>query len=419
MHIRSNIAAGFIGNVVEWYDFALYGYMAAIIAPLFFPAGDPVVSLIAAYGVFAAGFIMRPLGAAFFGWLGDRYSRGAALLISVIMMAVPTVLLGLLPTYEQVGLLAPALLILLRMIQGVSVGGEFASSVTYLAETAPKARRGLTASWANIGSMTGMLAGVAAAAATTSFLDTETLNAYGWRFPFLFGGVIGVTSIWLRRNLKARPHFTEHAETRPSTSPLREALGRDRRITLAALVFAAGYSVGFYMIMVYLPQWLAENGLMDRDEALRINTVATFAQLFLIPLSGLAGDRWLRRRSLLMLGLAGMALLTWPLYAWMATGSYVAILVSHAVLFGLVAIPLGSAPAMFAEAFPASDRLSGYAVSFNIGVGVVGGLTPMIATWLESSTGSATSPALYLVVMGAAGVLALATLPDRSRAPLA
>jgi len=149
--LRHRIMAGFIGNVVEWYDFALYGYLAGIIAPLFFPTENAAAGLIATYGVFAAGFLMRPLGAAVFGWFGDRYGRARTMQISVTMMAVPTVILGLLPTYATVGILAPVLLIILRLVQGLSVGGEFSSSATYLVETAPPGRRGLIGSWANVG----------------------------------------------------------------------------------------------------------------------------------------------------------------------------------------------------------------------------------------------------------------------------
>ncbi len=162
--LRHKIMAGFIGNVVEWYDFALYGYLAGVIAPVFFPSDDPTAGLVATYGIFAAGFMMRPLGAAFFGWFGDRYGRVLTMQISVAMMALPTLLLGILPTYAQVGIVAPLLLVLVRLLQGLSVGGEFSSSATDLVETAPKGRRGLTGSWANIGPMTGSLPGVGAAA---------------------------------------------------------------------------------------------------------------------------------------------------------------------------------------------------------------------------------------------------------------
>ena len=152
--------AGFIGNVVEWYDFALYGYLAGVIAPVFFPATNPAAGLIATYGIFAAGFVMRPIGAAVFGWFGDRYGRARTMQISVTMMAMPTLFLGILPSYQQIGILAPALLVLVRLLQGLSVGGEFSSSATYLVETAPQDKRGLTGSWANIGSMCGSLFGV-------------------------------------------------------------------------------------------------------------------------------------------------------------------------------------------------------------------------------------------------------------------
>lgn len=169
--------AGFIGNVVEWYDFALYGYLAGVISPVFFPDASRAAGLIATYGIFAAGFIMRPLGAAVFGWFGDLYGRARTMQISVIMMAAPTLLLGLLPTYDQVGLLAPALLVLVRLFQGVSVGGEFSSSVTYLVETAPEGKRGATGSWANIGSMTGSLLGVGAAALVTNVFAHTTVES--------------------------------------------------------------------------------------------------------------------------------------------------------------------------------------------------------------------------------------------------
>ena len=177
--------AGFIGNVVEWYDFALYGYMATFISTLFFPGDNRLTSLLSTYGVFAAGFIMRPLGSAVFGWLGDTIGRTKTMLLSVSLMAVPTLVLGCLPTYKTVGLWAPVLLVIVRLVQGLSVGGEFSSSVTYLVETAPDHRRGFSGSWANMGSMVGMLLGSGAAAVVDSYFDHETVLAWAWRLPFL------------------------------------------------------------------------------------------------------------------------------------------------------------------------------------------------------------------------------------------
>jgi len=204
--------AGAAGNVIEWYDFSLYGYMAAVLSRLFFPHEDQLVSLIATYGVFAAGFIMRPLGGFVFGHVGDVIGRKRALVVSVLLMVVPTILLGLLPTYEQWGVWAAVCLVAIRMLQGLSVGGEFSGSATYLAETAAPGRRGFAASWANIGSMIGMLLGAATPAVTLSLLSSPDVDAWGWRIPFLFGGVLGVIALLLRRGLpEPQPTITSRA----------------------------------------------------------------------------------------------------------------------------------------------------------------------------------------------------------------
>jgi MHS family proline/betaine transporter-like MFS transporter len=412
--------AGFIGNVVEWYDFALYGYLAGVIAPVFFPETSATAGLIATYGIFAAGFLMRPLGAAVFGWFGDRYGRARTMQISVAMMALPTLLLGLLPTYALVGLLAPVLLVLVRLLQGLSVGGEFSSSATYLVETAPQGKRGLTGSWANIGSMTGSLLGVGAAALVTNLFDAETLAAWAWRLPFLGGALLGTTAIWIRRNLHNSQRFQEHHAGREETSPLLQAFTTNRRETLLALVFAAAYGTCYYIAFVYLPEWLSAQGLMARGTALTINAATTLLVIPAMPLFAVVGDRWLPRRTWIGLAIFLLAVAAWPLHRWMLDtgGSLASVVAAHALAFLLLSVPLGSAPALFVEMFPESDRLSGYSVAFNVGVGIFGGLTPMIATSLIAATGAATAPAFYLSVAALAAVGALALTPDRSRAPL-
>jgi MHS family proline/betaine transporter-like MFS transporter len=418
--LRHRIMAGFAGNVVEWYDFALYGYLAGVIAPVFFPSGNPTAGLIATYGIFAAGFLMRPLGAAIFGWFGDRYGRARTMQISVTMMALPTLLLGVLPTYAQVGILAPALLVLVRLLQGLSVGGEFSSSATYLVETAPAGKRGLTGSWANIGSMSGSLLGVGAAALVTNIFSAESLSDWAWRLPFLGGALLGSAAIWIRRDLHNSERFQQHHDQRDETSPLLEAFTTNRRETLLALVFAASYGSCYYIAFVYLPEWLSAQGLMARGTALLINTGMMVMVIPAMPLFAIVGDRWLPRRTWIALAILGLALAAWPLHFWMlaSAGSLGAVLVAHALMFLLLSVPLGSGPALFVEMFPERDRLSGYSVAFNIGVGVFGGLTPMIAASLIAGTGAATAPALYLSAAALAAVLALALTPDRSRAPL-
>jgi MFS transporter, MHS family, proline/betaine transporter len=411
---------GFIGNVVEWYDFALYGYLAGVIAPIFFPADNPTAGLIATYGIFAAGFLMRPIGAAIFGWFGDRHGRARTMQISVVMMALPTLLLGILPTYAQVGVLAPILLVLVRLLQGLSVGGEFSSSATYLVETAPDGKRGVTGSWANIGSMTGSLLGVGAATLVTSLFDGDTLADWAWRLPFLGGGLLGLVAILVRRNLHNSERFQAHHAAREATSPLRQAFTTNRRETLLAIVFAAAYGACFYLAFVYLPEWLSGEELMSRGTALAINTAMTVLVIPTMALAAIVGDRFVPRRTWIALALLVLAVVAWPLYAWMETsdGSPASVIVANAAAFLLLSVPLGSAPALFVEMFPESDRLSGYSVAFNLGIGVVGGTTPMIATSLIAATGMATIPALYMALAGGVAVLALGLTPDRSREPL-
>jgi MHS family proline/betaine transporter-like MFS transporter len=417
---RHRVMAGFIGNVVEWYDFALYGYLAGIIAPVFFPADNPTAGLIATYGIFAAGFLMRPIGAAFFGWFGDRYGRARTMQISVAMMALPTLLLGVLPAYAQVGILAPVLLVLVRLLQGLSVGGEFSSSATYLVETAPTGRRGLTGSWANIGSMTGSLLGVGAAALVTNLFDAETLNDWAWRLPFLGGAVLGTAAIWVRHNLHNSQRFEAHHQARVETSPLLEAFTTNRRETLLALGFAASYGTCYYIAFVYLPEWLSAQSLMTRPDTLAINTAMMLLVIPAMPLAAVVGDRWLPRRTWIALSLLLLAVLAWPLHEWMllSGGSALSVWLAHGLMFLLLAVPLGSGPALFAEMFPERDRLSGYSVAFNIGLGIFGGLTPMIAASLIALTGIATAPAVYLAFVGMVAVWMLSRIPDRSRDPL-
>ncbi|SHK28980.1 MFS transporter, MHS family, proline/betaine transporter [Marinobacter antarcticus] len=412
------LLAGFIGNVVEWYDFALYGYMAGILATLFFPSESQLASLIATYGVFAAGFFMRPLGAGLFGWLGDTVGRTKTMMVSVMMMALPTVLLGCLPTYDTAGIWAPILLIVIRLVQGLSVGGEFSSSVVYLVETAPDGKRGYSGSWANTGSMVGMLLGAGVAAVATSLLSEEALHAWGWRLPFLIGGLIGLVAILLRRNLPESKHFNRHLHDRSQTSPLLQAFTTDRLKMIKGIMFASAYGVIFYLPLVYLPEWLHLQTGMPRDKALQINTAATALLLVLIPFVGLISDRFIRRTHFIAGAMLVMALVSYPFYTLLANDGWWGAVVVQFVLAILLAVPLGAAPALFVELFPARDRLSGYSIAYNLGLGIVGGATPMVATWLIKESGSPAAPAFLLTAAAVLAFAAVLWIRDGSREPL-
>ncbi|MEJ2471679.1 MAG: MFS transporter [Desulfuromonadales bacterium] len=356
------LLAGFIGNVVEWYDFALYGYMAGILSGLFFPGQDSTAALIATYGVFAAGFLMRPIGSAVFGWLGDTIGRSQTMLISVIMMAMPTILLGCLPTYDSIGIWAAVLLVLIRLVQGLSVGGEFSSSVTYMVETADR--------------------------------------------------------IILRMRLPESEHFQKHHDERCQTSPLLQAFTTNRREMIQAILFASAYGAIFYIPVVYMPEWLHSQAGMARDLALQINTAATAFLLLLIPVAGWASDHLLRRTHCIAGAMLFLALIAVPLFIWCTDMSFWSAVIAQFSFAALIAVPLGTAPAMFVELFPASDRLSGYSVAYNLGLGVIGGATPMFATWLIEMTGLSIAPAVWLTVVALIAVAAVLWIKDRSREPL-
>lgn len=417
-HNLSSLTAGVVGNVMEWYDFALFGYFAPIIATHFFPSGKALTGLLQTYGVFAAGFVMRPLGAAMFGYIGDRFGRSRALFLSVVMMGLPTLLLGLLPTYAAIGVWAPILLVAIRLIQGLSVGGEFSSSVTYMVESAAPHRRGLAGSWANFGSMIGTLLGSATAAAMATALSADTLHAWGWRVPFLLGLPLAGFALYMRRNLPDTEVFAAHASRHEDDNPLHEALTKNLRQTALAVLFASGYGVFFYIPLVYLPSYADTVRQMDLGLALRLNALAIVIMLPLIPLAGLASDRWLRRKPLLLAIFVAMAAAAWPMFRLLGTTSTLALAAVQIGFAVLIAFAVGAAPAMFAEMFPTEDRLTGYSLAFNIGLGVVGGTAPMIATWLIDVSGSPLAPGFYLAALCALSVAALACMPDHSREPL-
>ena len=298
------LMAGAIGNLLEWYDFGLYGLLAPVLAPLFFPSQDRVASLIGAYAAFAIGFAVRPIGGAVLGHLGDRYGRRVVLLYSVVLMGLGTTVVAALPTYHQIGVGASMLLLLVRVVQGFSVGGEFTSSVAYLVETAPPRRRGIAGSVANIGSTGGMLLAAAAAAATTTLADPAQLATFAWRIPFLLGGVLAACGYFLRSYVREEGFKPDRTATE-NTLPLRQAMIQMPRTLLFAVMFTCGYGIVDYLTMVFLPAYASEFGGLSEGKALQVNTVAQMLALLVVPCSGWLTDHILPRRTLLLAAFVG------------------------------------------------------------------------------------------------------------------
>jgi MHS family proline/betaine transporter-like MFS transporter len=290
--------------------------------------------------------------------------------------------------------------------------------VTYLVETAPVDKRGLSGSYANVGSIAGMLLGSSMASLTTNLLTSSQVEAWGWRLPFLFGAVLGIFAIWLRRQLPKSSHFQKHNQERENTSPLKEAFTENFRETAQAILVASAYGALFYISLVFLPNWLKEYVGFPLDRAMAYNTIATALLLVLVPAMGWFSDQFIRRTRIIAISIGFFGIGAYPLLLWLSTGTQAAVLVVQLIFAVLTAMLCGAAPALFVELFPTKDRLSGYSVAYNVGLGVVGGATPMICTWLISVTGSKDTLAAFMFAIAFIGLAALLWMKDRSREPL-
>ncbi|MEM6460379.1 MAG: MFS transporter [Pseudomonadota bacterium] len=412
---RRLVAAGMIGNVIEWYDFALYGYMASIISQLFFPSSDPTTSLIATYGAFAGGFLMRPVGAVFFGHVGDTIGRKPVMVLSVVLMVIPTILLGLLPTYETWGLWAPLCLVLIRLVQGFSVGGEFSGSVTYLVEASRQDRRGLAGSWANCGGGIGFFMGAGTPALLIWLLGDTAIQEYGWRLPFLFGGVIGLIGLLLRSRL---PELGGETVGEEREIPLIRVFREEPRVVVWMLIFNIAYGAAYYVPIVYLPTWQSFYSDLSLDQALLIMTFAMAFQTVLIPIVGLATDTYLNRKRFLIFGFAMLGVLAYPFFRLAEGGEIWVVCLVYGVTCVFIAIMLGGVPATLVEAFDRDHRLTGYSLSFNVGMAVGGGTAPVVCTALIQFFDFKYAPAVYLTLVCLLAAGALVINKDRSKEPL-
>lgn len=415
--IRVVVSAA-IGQFVEWYDFVVYAYTATLIASLFFPDESRAVSLMATFAVYAVSFLMRPLGGLLFGYIGDRLGRRDVLAVIILLMGGSTAAIGFLPTYQNVGVVAPLLLIVFRLLQGLSAGGEAMGSNALVAEHAPDHRRGMfvgfTYSFANLPAIFAALFILF----LTNVLADSTYQSWGWRVPFIFGGLFSLVGLYIRTKIAESPAFeATKAVGNVSKSPLRTALKDHSHALGFGFALASLAGLGFYTLTGYFSTYLIESVGLSSNASLLSNSVALTVAFITMPLAGLLSDH-VGRRCVLMWGSALSALLAIPAYLLAGLGSLGGAIAGQSLLAFALGMFFGPFGIAILELFPTRVRYSGAAIGYNAAYLVFGGTAPLFSIWLVTVTGSLLAPAIYMTVLAGCVFAVTIRMPETYQQPL-
>lgn len=417
--LRRVITGASIGNAVEWYDFAIYGFLATVISVKFFPPGNETAALLNTFAIFAAAFFFRPLGGFFFGPLGDRIGRQRVLAIVILLMSASTLGIGLLPTYASAGVLAPLALLLLRCLQGFSAGGEYGGGACYLAEFATDRRRGLVVAFLVWSAVLGFLLGSVTVMLLQSLLPEGAMESYGWRIPFLIAAPLGLVGLYIRMRLTDTPAFEALSESdEVAESPLREAITTARVAILQVIGVMIIHNVGFYVVFTYLPTYFIKTLHFSRGQSFLSITVASVVALVLILPLGALSDR-IGRRPLLIAGAAGFAVLAYPAFLLLNSGSLATAILAHCLLAAVEAVFVSVSLVAATELFATRVRYSGLSVGYNVSVAVFGGTTPYVVTLLAARTGNDYAAGIYVVIAAVVSLLTVLTMRESAGRPLA
>ncbi|SDR27847.1 MFS transporter, MHS family, proline/betaine transporter [Rhizobiales bacterium GAS191] len=422
---RKAILSCMVGNFLEVFDFTIYGFLAASVGHAFFPSGDALASTLSSFATFGIGFIMRPLGGVVLGAYADRHGRKQALVISVVMMAGATAATGLIPSYASIGVLAPALLVLCRLVQGFSSGGEWGGAASFLVEYAPDGQRGYYGSWQQFGVGLGTLGGSLFAFVMAASLDEASMNEWGWRIPFLFGFILAPVGYYLRTRVAETPAFQAELARRKTTasgetvaSPLRGAVATQRAAMLIACCSTIIWTVGGYLFLTFMPAFATQQLKLDARFSLAANTIAILLRTILTPFMGALSDR-IGRKPLLLTAAGGFLVLSYPLFLWLVTApSFAVLLIVQLVAGILMAIFSGPGPAMLCELFPTHLRTTSLSIGYNLAAAIFGGFAPAIATFLVRETGQPIAPVYYVLFAACISLIAISRIRDGAHRPL-
>ncbi len=392
-----------IGNLIEWYNFLLYGYLASVMSQLFFPTQNKLMSLILTFTVFALSFFVRPFGGILFGWIGDTYGRQRSLIISLIMMAVPTFLIGCLPTYSSIGIISPILLCIFRICQGLSAGGEHTGSAVYVLEYAPPTRRSLWVSTVPTSAAFGILISSIASLLILNSFTKDQLLAWGWRTGYWAGALICLISIFLRITLPETPYFQKAQKEKLNKKYPISTLFKDANNlkNLCIVISLAGsWGIFYQLLFIWMPTYLTGIQHFSNITALQINSFYILCLACLILAVGFLAD-YIKHIPILMLSCIAMFILAYPLFIMLSSKSLSQVYIAMGIFTVIFSLYLPTAFLSMIESFSTHIRYTGLSFGFNIGLAIFGGTCPLIATWLVEITKNTSSPAFYLMLAAA------------------
>lgn len=424
--LKKAITAAALGNAMEWFDFGVYGFLAITLGKVFFPGANPSVQIIASLATFAVPFLVRPLGGIFFGILGDKYGRQKILSITIIIMSISTFAIGLIPSYHTIGILAPLLLLICKLAQGFSVGGEYSGAAIFVAEYAPDRKRGFLGSWLDFGSIAGFVLGAGVVVTISSIIGNENIIEWGWRIPFFLALPLGFVGIYLRNQLEETPAFQKHVENmetdskkelqQPPKMSFKEVVTKYSKSFLTCIGLVLAMNITYYVLLTYMPNYLSGNLNYSEDHGLLIIIAIMAGMLFVQPFIGLTSDK-IGRRPFIFAGSIGLLFLSYPAF-WLIQSDtvgliFIGLLILTVSLNCFVGVTASILPALF----PTHVRYSALAISFNVSI-IIAGFTPAFVAWLVSTTHNLYMPAFYLMVVSIIGIITAFTMPETANKPL-
>src|ERR1700712_7837 len=422
---KANTAAA-LGNAMEWFDFGVYGFVAYVLGKVFFPGADPSLQMIAALATFSVPFLIRPLGGLFFGALGDKYGRQKVLAATIVIMSLSTTAIGLIPSYASIGIWAPILLLLAKMAQGFSVGGEYTGRSIFVAEYAPDRKRGFLGSWLDFGSIAGFVLGAGLVVLISTVIGEDKFQEWGWRLPFFLALPLGMLGLYLRNALEETPAFQQHVEkleqgdreglaAGPKVS-FKEVATKHWRSLITCIGIVVATNVTYYTLLTYMPSYLSHHLHYSEHRGVLIIIAITVGMLFVQPLIGFISDK-IGRRPFIICGSIGLLLLAIPAFMLINSGKialiFAGLLLLAVILNFFIGVMASTLPAMF----PTHIRYSALASAFNVSV-LIAGLTPTLLAWLVESTNDLYMPAYYLMVIAVIGLITGITMKETANQPL-